>query len=89
MHAACGLCLPRGMAKARTAKAKVSCEECFFHCNALCALDLGAPCATFRPDHPDGLRPPRQMRLVFRQERRARTTWAFPTAEEQAALHAA
>ena len=40
-------------------------------------------------DHPDGLRPPQQLRFVFRQERRARTTWAFPTAEEQAALHAA
>ena len=60
-----------------------------FHRNMLCALELDAACATFRPDHPDGLRPPQQLRFVFRQERRARTTWAFPTAEEQAALHAA
>lgn len=77
------------MAKGRTTTAKVSCEDCFFHRNMLCALNLDEACATFRPDHPEGLRPPQQMRLVFRQERRARTTWAFPTAEEQAALHAA
>ena len=51
---------------------KVSCEDCFFHKNLLCALNLDEPCATFRPDHPDGLRPPQQMRFVFRQERRAR-----------------
>ena len=73
----------------RSVKArKVSCEECFFHCNTLCALSLDEPCATFRPNHPDGLRPPRQMRFVFRQERRRQAAWAFPTAEEQAALHA-
>ncbi len=68
--------------------AKVSCEECYFRCNALCALSQPAPCATFRPDHPDGLRPPRQMRFVFRQERRSQAAWAFPSAEEQAALQA-
>jgi hypothetical protein len=45
------------------------------------------PCATFRPDHPDGLRPPRQLRFTFRQERRTQAAWAFPTAQEQAALH--
>jgi hypothetical protein len=28
------------------------------------------------------------MRFVFRQERRTRAVWAFPSAEEQAALHA-
>jgi len=53
----------------------------------LCALDLDEPCATFRPDHPDGLRPPSQLRFVFRQERRRQAAWAFPSAEEQAALH--
>jgi hypothetical protein len=77
------------MARGRTTAVKVSCEDCFFQRNALCALSQEAPCATFRPDHPDGLRPPQQLRFVFRAERRARTTWAFPTAEEQAALHAA
>jgi hypothetical protein len=54
----------------------------------LCALALDGPCATFRPDTPDGLRPPRQMRFVFRQERRRQAAWQFPTAQEQAALHA-
>lgn len=74
------------MAKGR-ARAKVSCEQCFFHNHQLCALDLPEACATFRPDHPEGLRPPSQLRLVFRQERAARTAWAFPTASEQAAIH--
>ena len=66
---------------------KVSCESCFFRCNMLCALEQAEPCATFRPDRPEGLRPPQQLRFTFRQDRRARSTWAFPTAEEQAALH--
>jgi hypothetical protein len=74
---------------ARNAKVrKVTCEECFFGRNGLCALDLDEPCATFRPNHPEGLRPPSQLRFVFRQERRQRAAWAFPTAQEQAALHA-
>ena len=67
---------------------KVSCEDCFFHRNLLCALALEEACPTFRPDHPDGLRPPQQMRFVFRQERRRQAAWAFPNAQEQAALHA-
>ena len=73
----------------RSAKRKVSCESCFFRTNMLCALALDEPCATYRPDHPEGLRPPRQMRFVFRQERRFQTAWAFPSAQEQAALHGA
>jgi hypothetical protein len=77
------------VAAPRSAKSrKVTCEECFFARHGLCALELNEPCATFRPDHPDGLRPPRQMRFVFRQERRRQAAWAFPTAQEQAALHA-
>ncbi len=71
---------------ARGAK-KVTCEECFFKVNLLCALALDEPCATFRPSAAQ-LRPPQQLRFVFRQERRTRAAWAFPTAEEQAALHA-
>ena len=67
---------------------KVSCDECFFRRNLLCALELDAPCATYRPDSPDGLRPPPQLRFTFRQERRTRAAWAFPSAQEQAALHA-
>lgn len=65
----------------------VTCDDCFFRCNLLCALQESTPCATFRPDHPEGLRPPQQLRFTFRQERRARAAWAFPTAQEQAALH--
>jgi hypothetical protein len=66
---------------------KVTCEDCFFRCNLLCALAEDTPCATFRPNHPEGLRPPQQLRFTFRQERRERAAWAFPTAQEQAALH--
>lgn len=77
------------MASRRSAGCKVSCDTCFFRCNLLCALVLDEPCATFRPDGPDGLKPPSQMRFVFRQERATRSAWAFPSAEEQAALHAA
>ena len=54
---------------------------------ALRDRELG-PCATFRPAHPDGLRPPSQMRFVFRQERRMQVAWAFPSPNEQVALHA-
>jgi hypothetical protein len=67
---------------------KVSCDECFFKQNGLCALLQDAPCATFRPGAPHGLRPPRQLRFQFRQERMLQSAWAFPDAEAQAALHA-
>ena len=71
----------------KRAARKVSCEECFFRVNLLCALELAEPCATFRPNEAQ-LRPPQQLRFVFRQERRSRAAWAFPSAQEQAALHA-
>ena len=76
------------MAQRRDVARKVTCEDCFFRCQALCALKLAEPCATFRPDGPDGLRPPRQLRFTFRTEKRSRPTWAFPSPQEQAALHA-
>jgi hypothetical protein len=66
---------------------KVSCDECYFRVNLLCALELSEPCATFRPNDAQ-LKPPQQLRFVFRQERRTRAAWAFPSADEQAALHA-
>jgi hypothetical protein len=44
-----------------------SCEECFFHCHMLCALDLEEPCSTFRLNTPDGLVPPRQPALLPRR----------------------
>ena len=65
---------------------KVTCEDCFFRRNLLCALHEETACPTFRPDTPDGLRPPRQMRFVFRDQRRTRSTFVFPTADEQAAF---
>ena len=76
------------MAKTRTASRKASCEDCFFRRNLLCALDLEQACPTFRPDHPEGLRPPRQLRFHFRQQGRTTAAWAFPSADEQASLHA-
>jgi hypothetical protein len=75
------------MAKRSTTAKKVSCEDCFFRRNMLCALALDEPCATFRPDRPEGLRPPRQLRFTFRQERRTQAAWALPSAQEQAVLH--
>ena len=76
------------VATSRAAVSKASCEQCFFRKNMLCAIAQDAPCATFRPAHPDGLRPPSQLRFVFRQERRLQVAWAFPSANEQVALHA-
>src|SRR4051812_8250921 len=76
----------RGLSPTRARS--VSCDDCFFRKNMLCALALEEPCPTFRPDHPEGLRPPQQLHFVFRQERRRQAAWAFPTAQEQAALHA-
>ncbi|MGI8413209.1 MAG: hypothetical protein ACR2LV_07790 [Solirubrobacteraceae bacterium] len=54
----------------------------------LCALETSEPCVTFRPDAPEGLSPPRQLRFTFRSEARTHAAWAFPTPHEQAALHA-
>ena len=63
------------------AKAKrkcVSCEDCYFGKNMLCALRLNEPCATFRPAD-RGLRPERQLAFVFRADR-TRAAYAFPEA---------
>jgi hypothetical protein len=58
----------RQMAK----KAKrVTCEDCFFKRNQLCALELSEPCTTFRPAE-RGLAPEKQLAFSFRTER----TWA-------------
>ena len=75
------------MANGRATSVKVSCESCFFHQNMLCAVSQAGECATFRPNGPDGLRPPTQMRFTFRQERRLQVAWAFPSPAEQVALH--
>lgn len=76
-----------GMASGRGAGSKVSCEACFFHQNMLCAVTEAGSCATFRPNRPEGLRPPKQLRFTFRQERRQQLVWAFPSPHEQVALH--
>jgi hypothetical protein len=76
------------MTKGASGAVKASCENCFFHKNQLCAVASPGPCATFRPAHPGGLRPPSQLRFVFRHERRLQVAWAFPTPNEQVALHA-
>lgn len=48
-------------------RGKPTCADCFFHRNLLCALDLEAPCSTFRADSPKGLVPPRQPALLARE----------------------
>ena len=61
------------------AKSKVkhpSCEDCFFHQNMLCALNLGKACPTFRSAE-RGLAPERQLAFVFRTERTT-AAYAFP-----------
>ena len=55
---------------------RIRCEDCYFHQNQLCALDLGKPCPTFRPAD-RGLKPERQLAFVFRTER-TRSAYAFP-----------
>jgi hypothetical protein len=62
--------VPAGKAGAARTARKPRCEDCFFHQNMLCALEDKRPCPTFRPAHPEGLRPPRQLSFVFRQGRR-------------------
>ncbi|MEI6663150.1 MAG: hypothetical protein WCL20_02460 [Actinomycetes bacterium] len=76
-----------GMA-ARSKAPKPTCAGCFFGANGLCAVADPSPCATYRPMSESGLKPAQQMRFHFRQERRTHAVWAFPTAEEQAAIHA-
>jgi hypothetical protein len=55
---------------------KIRCEDCYFHQQMLCALDLGEPCTTFRPAERD-LAPERQLTFVFRTERTT-SAYAFP-----------
>jgi hypothetical protein len=75
------------MTNGRVPVGKAKCEDCFFDRHGLCAVTRNGPCATYRPDHPEGLRPPTQMSFVFRQERKLQVAWVFPTAQEQLALH--
>ncbi len=65
---------------------RVSCEDCYFRRNMLCALDLEEPCPTFRPAE-RGLAPERQLSFVFRTAR-TRSAYAFPPAQERVAASA-
>jgi hypothetical protein len=70
-HQAAQMAEAIGLAKRRATKrrnGRPSCEDCFFHCQMLCALDLDEPCSTFRPNSADGLVPPRQQTLLVRQQ---------------------
>ena len=64
------------MAKGKTKGVCVTCADCYFRQNMLCALRLDAPCATFR-SAARGLEPERQLTFVFRTER-TRAAYAFP-----------
>jgi hypothetical protein len=55
---------------------RVSCKDCYFHKNGLCALKLQEPCTTYRPAERN-LAPERQLAFVFRTER-TQTAYAFP-----------
>ena len=57
---------PMSKARQRKSKKVITCDDCFFRCRGLCALDLAEPCSTFRPDSPEGLTPPRQPALLLR-----------------------
>jgi hypothetical protein len=58
---------------------KLSCDDCYFKRNMLCALALDEPCPTYRSAE-RGLKPERQLAFVFRTER-TRTAYAFPAAQ--------
>ena len=58
----------------------ITCDDCYFGKNMLCALNLGKPCPTFRPAE-RGLKPERQLAFVFRTER---THAAYAFAQPQA-----
>ena len=55
---------------------RVSCKDCYFNQNMLCALKLQEPCPTYRPAELN-LAPERQLSFVFRTER-TQSAYAFP-----------
>ena len=65
------------MAKGKVKSAK--CEDCFFHQNLLCALQLNEPCSTFRPADRN-LAPESQLAFTFRTDR-TRVAYAFQQPE--------
>ncbi|HEV7918045.1 MAG TPA: hypothetical protein VGO97_00585 [Solirubrobacterales bacterium] len=67
--------IAQGAPRKRRTRAKASCEDCYFKRNMLCALEASEPCPTFR-HFEQGLKPPKQLSFVFRQER-TRAAWVF------------
>ncbi len=65
------------MANRKVKRAK--CEDCFFHQNLLCALQLSEPCTTFRPAERN-LAPESQLAFTFRTDR-TRVAYAFQQPE--------
>ena len=47
-------------------RTQLHCKDCYFHQEALCALQLDAPCPTFRLGAHGALTPPTQAPLVQR-----------------------
>jgi hypothetical protein len=43
---------------------RITCEDCYFRRELLCALRLDEPCPTFRPASARGLVPPQQAPLL-------------------------
>jgi hypothetical protein len=58
---------------------RISCDDCYFRQNMLCALADREPCTTFRPAD-QGLVPPKQLTFHFRPDR-TRLLHAFPPPE--------
>jgi hypothetical protein len=54
------------VSRKRKGKKVWTCDDCFFRCRGLCALDVKEPCSTFRLNRPEGLVPPRQPALLLR-----------------------
>ena len=54
---------------------ELTCADCYFKQNMLCALKLAGPCTTFR-SAALGLRPESQLSFVFRA--RSKSAYAFP-----------
>ena len=47
-------------------RTQLRCKDCYFHQEALCALQLDAPCPTFRLGAHGNMTPPKQAPLVPR-----------------------
>jgi hypothetical protein len=65
----------------------LKCDDCYFRKNMLCALNLDAPCPTYRPAE-RGLAPERQLSFVFRTER-THAAYAFASANARFGASAA